>query len=177
MLDALTEIFAVYGLEINQKKTEIMSTQPAPENNQVCITKHGSVDILSATPTHKYLGRGFFGECTTRGKAAVNHRLNCAWMEYKMYQHVFEDKHITLVLRFKLFQSIISPTVIYSLDTCPLTVIQKNRIDATQRVMLRRMVGWTSYGDTSWEERGRRMKYRLERSLATYPIEFWPAEY
>ena len=95
--------------------------------------------------------------------------------EVKIYQHVFEDIHVTLVLRFKLFQSIISPTVLYSLDTCPLTEIQKHRIDVTQRVMLRRMVGWTNYGDISWEERGRRMKYRLENALANYPIDDWSA--
>ena len=30
-----------------------------------------------------------------------------------------------------------------------------------------------SYGDTSWEERGRRMKHRLERALAAYPTDDW----
>ena len=141
MLDSLTEIFAIYGLELNLMKTKILSTELALDTNQVCITKHGSIDILSGTPKHKYLGRGFFGEVIVRGKAAVDHRSNCAWMKYKMYQHVFEDKHVTLVLRFKLFESIISPTMLYSLDTCPLTEVQKQRIDVTQRVMLCRMVG------------------------------------
>ena len=59
MLDSLTDIFAVYGLELNLKKTKILSTVPAPDNNQVCITKHGPVDILSAASKHKYLGRRF----------------------------------------------------------------------------------------------------------------------
>ena len=121
MLDSLTEVLHLYGLELNLKKTKILSTEPAPDNIQVCITKHGSVEILSATSKHKYLGRGFVGDVSARGKAAVDHRLNCAWMEYKSYQHVLEDKHVSVVLRLKLFQSIISPTVFYSLDTCPLT--------------------------------------------------------
>ena len=43
----------------------------------------------------------------------------------------------------------------------------------TQRVMLRRIVGWINYGDNSWEERGRRMKTRLEKALAAYPIDDW----
>ena len=59
MLDSLTDIFAVYESELNLKKTKILSTEPAPDTNQVCITKYGSVDILSATSKHKYLGRGF----------------------------------------------------------------------------------------------------------------------
>ena len=79
-------------------------------------------------------------------------------MKYKMYQHAFENKHVNLTLRMKLFQSIITPTVCYSLDTCPLTETLKNRLDVTQRVMLRRMIGWVSFTGDTWEARGRRMK-------------------
>ena len=52
----------------------------------------------------------------------------------------------------------ISPTVCYSLDTCPLTNVLNSRLDVTQRVMLRRMVGWVSFTRDTWEERGRKMK-------------------
>ena len=90
-----------------------------------------------------------------------------------MYQHALENKHVNLTLRLKLFQSIITPTVCYSLDTCPLTETLKNRLDVTQRVMLRRMIGWVSFTGDTWEARGRRMKERLERALVKYPVEDW----
>ena len=61
----------------------------------------------------------------------------------------------------------------YSLDTCPLTEVLKNRLDVTQRVMFRRMIGWVSSTGDTWEERGRKMKLRLERALRNYPVEDW----
>ena len=94
-------------------------------------------------------------------------------MKHKLYQHAFENKDVSLTLRLKLFQSIITPTVCYSLDTCPLTENLKSRLDITQRVMFRRMIGWVSSTGDTWEERGRKMKIRLERALANYPIPDW----
>ena len=173
MLDSLTEILRVYGLELNLTKTKVLTTECTTENTQICITKYGSVEIVGSNSKHKYLGRGFVGELRHRGKAAVDHRLSCAWMEYKMYQHVFENKDVSLALRLKLFQSIITPTLCYSLDTCPLTEVLKNRLDVTQRVMFRRMIGSVSSTGDTWEERGRKMKVRLERALTKYPVEDW----
>ena len=80
---------------------------------------------------------------------------------------------MSLNLRLKLFQSIISPTVCYSLDTSPLTDALKSRLDVTYRVMLRRMIGWVSSTGDTWEEQGRKMKNRLDRALAGYPIADW----
>ena len=80
---------------------------------------------------------------------------------------------MSLTLRLKLFHSIITPTVCYSLDTCPLTEVLKKRLDVTQRVMFRRMIGWVSSTGDTWEERGRKMKRRLERALKNYPVEYW----
>ena len=48
-----------------------------------------------------------------------------------------------------------------------------NRLDITQRTMLRRIVGWVSYADDSWEERGRRMAERLRRCLVLHPVKDW----
>ena len=110
-------------------KTKILSTECTTEATQVCITKYGSVEIVGSKTKHKYLGRGFVGELRHRGQVAVDHRVNCGWMKYKIYQHALENKHVSLNLRLKLFQSIISPTVCYSLDTCPLTDALNKRID------------------------------------------------
>ena len=48
-----------------------------------------------------------------------------------------------------------------------------SRVDITQRTMLRRIVGWVSYADDSWEERGRRMAERLRRCLVLHPVKDW----
>ena len=75
--------------------------------------------------------------------------------------------------RLKLFDSVITPTVLYSLSTTPLTEAQLRKLDATQRKMLRRIVGWSRDDDESSEETGRRMKRLLEAGLKSYPIKDW----
>ena len=66
-----------------------------------------------------------------------------------------------------------SPTAVYSLGTTPLTTSQLERLDATQRRMLRRIVGWVRYDDEGWEVTGSRMKRKLQTALAQRPVRAW----
>ena len=72
-----------------------------------------------------------------------------------------------------LFEALVTSTVCYSLDSCPLTESLGRRLDVVQRRMLRRMVGWISHSDDTWEDRGRRMKLRLNAALESYPMHDW----
>ena len=94
-------------------------------------------------------------------------------MEYKAIQDVLENKHIYIRFRFKLFDAIISSTVLYALESCPLTEKVESRLDVMQRKILRRMVGWVCNTGESWEVVGHRMKHRLQRCLGIYPIMDW----
>ena len=96
VLESLAGVLQTYGLELNMKKTKIMSTECPCEETTVCITEFGPVDILGSNDKHKYLGRNFGGDLKRRGKAAIDHRLSCAWMKYKSVQHVFEDKQVSI---------------------------------------------------------------------------------
>ena len=94
-------------------------------------------------------------------------------MKFKAFQHVFEDKQVSVKLRFKLFDSIITSTILYGLETTPLTQSLLDRIDIVQRTMLRRIVGWVCYAEDSWEDSGRRMATRLRRCRELHPLEDW----
>ena len=94
-------------------------------------------------------------------------------MKYKAFEHVFEDKQVNLKLRFKLFDSIISPTLMYGVETTPLTLQALERINIVQRSMPRKMVGWICCAEDSWEDRGRRMSARLARCLQLHPVKKW----
>ena len=142
MLELLSDVLLEYGLDLNSKKTKILCNEQVNEETIHCITKCGSIEILAANQKHKYLGRMFCGEVRNRGKIAVNHRISCAWMKYHALQHVFEDKHVPIHLRLKLFESAITPTVVYSLETCPLTENLQEKLNVVQRTTLRRIVGW-----------------------------------
>ena len=173
MLESLVDVLYEYGLELNVNKTKILSTEVAHEDKTYLITDHGAVEIVAAKSKHKYLGRGFCGELRNRGAAAIEHRLTCAWMKYGMLKHVFEDKHLSMQLRLKLFDSVITSTLVYSLETCPLTESMCTRLDGVQRKMLRRMVGWIIQPEDTWETGGRRMKHRLEYHLEKFGMKDW----
>ena len=99
--------------------------------------------------------------------------LCCAWMKLKHFEHALTDKHVSIALRFKLFESVITSISVYSLETSPLTEGLQNRLDVVQRRMLRRMIGWVSSTGDTWEQRGSKMKLRLQRCLAIYPLMDW----
>ena len=112
----------------------------------------------------------FSGEMRNRGRVAVEHRIPCGWMKYNALQHVFEDKHIPLKLRLKLFDSAITSTVLHSLESCLIHDKLFHRLDVVQRKMLRRIIGWISHSDETWDERGRQMKKRFQKCMESYPV-------
>ena len=116
MIEFLVEIFAECGLELNAKKTKILSTTTTNTQQVALITEYGAVDIVPKSSTHKYLGRAFSGDLRDRGSVALSNRSSCAWMQYNNLKHVLENKHVTLQLRFKLFESVITSTILYSLE-------------------------------------------------------------
>ena len=67
----------------------------------------------------------------------------------------------------------ITPTVLYGLDSCSITSSQHDWIDALQRKMLRRVVGWVHQSGDTWETSGRRMKNRLDHALSLVPLDTW----
>ena len=121
----------------------------------------------------KYLGRLFPGDLRNRGKANLSHRLACGWFKFHTLAPTLLNRKLPIILRLKLFDSVVSPTVTYSLSTTPLTGVQLSMLDATQRKMIRRMVGWVRFDDESWEVTGQRMKARLESALHRFPVRPW----
>ena len=136
-------------------------------------SRHGFVQVLHAHGAHKYLGRCFKGDLRNRGLSAVEHRVACGWSKFRNLQQTLTNRHISIRLRLKLFDAVVTPTVLYSLETAPLKETLLQKLDVTQRTMLRRMVGWVCYDADTWEERGRRMKMRLQQALQQHQVADW----
>ena len=65
-----------------------------------CVTDCGSIEIVSNFEKRKYLGRCVTGDLRTRSKAAIDHRISCAWMKFRHLQHTLLDEHVDIKLRF-----------------------------------------------------------------------------
>ena len=173
MIESLAAVLARYGLQLNDKKTKILTTVDTPDVPTICITSAGAIELITGDEFHKYLGRGFTGKLRNRGKDAVEHRVRCAWCKYNGLKHVLENKNVGIRLRFRLLDAVVAATALYSLDACPITSTLAQRLDTTQRKMLRRMVGWISSSGATYEERGHLMKHRLQRCLEISPMTAW----
>ena len=110
---------------------------------------------------------------TKRGQCNLSHRLSCGWFKFHCFQHSLLNRKIPVHLRLRLFESVVSPTVLYSLSSTPLTATQQQKLDATQRKMLRRIVGWVHHSDEDWHGIGARMKARLDAALVRSPVRTW----
>ena len=131
------------------------------------------VEIIEAGSHHKYLGRYLSGESTFREQTEVNHRIQCAWYKFGQLKNTLCNSHISIKLRLKLFDAVVTPTILFGLAVLPLGAASLGKIEAVQRKMLRKIVGWVRIQNEPWDVTMRRMKLRVERALVTYPIIWW----
>ncbi len=131
------------------------------------------VEIVRNGSSHKYFGKALPGDLSRRGQRNLDHRLSCAWLRSHELQHTLCNRRILVHLRLRLFDSVVSPTVLYSLSTTALTATQLDWLDGIQRKMVRRIIGWIRVDDEDWHATGHRMKQRLTAALAKHTITNW----
>ena len=176
MLDCLVEELSRAGLSVNARKTKILTTDVnvAVDEAPLFIDAGGGmVEVVKHAGTHKYLGRLLIGDLRMRGKCNLEHRMKCAWLKYHQFADTMQNRNIPIKLRLRLFDSVVTPSVLYSLTTTPLTQKDLDKLDALQRKMLRRIVGWVRLEEEAWQLTGHRMKRRLEAALAQQPVTDW----
>ena len=80
---------------------------------------------------------------------------------------------ISIQLRLRLFDAVITPTILYGLAVLPMSSSSLRKIQVVEKKMLRKMVGWIRIGDETWETTMRRMKHRVARALKQHPLKSW----
>ena len=144
MLDCLVEELSRAGLSVNARKTKILTTDvnvAADEAPLFIDAGGGMVEVVKHAGTHMYLGRLLSGDLRMRGKCNLEHRMKCAWLKYHQFADTMQNRNIPIKLRLRLFDSVVTPSVLYSLTTTPLAQKDFDKRGALQRNMLRRIVG------------------------------------
>ena len=176
MFDMLERELRAAGLSVNGKKTKLLTTGPEYEvDGAPLLIEAGSqmVEVVRRGESHKYLGRLLGGSLADRGQSNLEHRLSCAWLKYHSHRETLQNKRVPLHLRLRLFNSTVSPSALYSLSSTPLTACQLEKLDITQRRMLRRIVGWVRVEGEAWQLTGHRMRQGLDAALAVCPVPPW----
>jgi len=68
---------------------------------------------------------------------------------------------------------VVTPSVLYGLSVAALTATDMKRLGATQRKMLRNIVGWVKLPDDDWADMYRRLKNKLRSALQQQSVTEW----
>jgi hypothetical protein len=67
----------------------------------------------------------------------LKHRLKKAWAKFGLFRGELTDKNVPLHLRLKLFDTILTPTVLYGCSSWVMTGTRETLLRSTQMKMLR----------------------------------------
>lgn len=163
---------ACVGLTLNPAKTKIVTTYHMADACHIDVGG-SSVEVLHGGNAHKYLGRLVPGDLKKRSETELVHRLQVAWAKFHKHKHVLTNRHVSLKLRLRFFDTVISPAILFGLASLPLVASQLHRINIVQRRMLRSIVGWVALDGNDWRTVMRRMNDRLQAALELYPVCAW----
>ena len=99
--------------------------------------------------------------------------MQAGWAKYSQHARTLVNKKVSLKLRLKLFDAVVSPCVLFGLGTLPLYEDALLKLEASQRKMLRRIVGWSRSPDEPWASTMRRMNEKLDDASRIWPIQGW----
>ena len=125
------------------------------------------LEVVTRQESDKYLGKMLSGNFTERRVADLAYRKKCAWNKFRKF------KHISLRLRLKFFDSVISPTILFGLATTALPKSEISKLDSLRRRMLRHIVGWVRVEGETWNVTMRRMNTRLLQAQQLLPMRLW----
>lgn len=175
MLEALFSALQNIGLEVNPEKCKILANEASAI--AIVVDVGGLfIECLTGSETHRYLGRLLAGDPLRRSHVEFSNRCQCAWAKFSRHRDILTDKHISLHSRLKFFDTVVSPTVLFGLAQIPLLREHVDHLDALQRKMLRRIVGWVRIEDESWRTTMSRMKERLNKARNIYCVNEWSKE-
>ena len=173
MMELLIEELSAVGLHLNTSKTKILTTT-ALADRMFLDVGGDMIEVVHGQETHKYLGKKLPGDLSARATVDVKHRIYIAWMKFHQHKETLLNRHVSLKLRLKFFDSIISPAILFGLTTVPLSAAQLSKLDIVRRRMLRSIVGWDPVVNGDWHDAMSRMNQKLQNAYRIYPTTSWP---
>ena len=103
----------------------------------------------------------------------IQHRSQIAWMKFNEHEDTLLNRHVSLRLRLKLFDSVITPTIEFGLMTCPLISNQLQKLEVVRNRMLRSIVGWAPLVDNDWHALMQKRNKKLENAQQIFNVRPW----
>ena len=85
-------------------------------------------------------------------------------MKFNEHRDTLLNRHVSLRLRLKVFDSVITPTIVFGRMTCPLTSNQFQKLEVVRNRMLRSIVGSAPVVDNDWHALVQKLESALQIS-------------
>ncbi|VDP56283.1 unnamed protein product [Heligmosomoides polygyrus] len=133
---ALCDRLAFFGLKLNVKKTEYLTTD---------VNGYGSIKIngteLSRVFSFMYLGSMITSDGSV--KLEVNARVSTAWSKWRSLSEVLCDRTIPQRLKSKVYGTVVRPVATYGAEGWPVMKEIESRLSVMETKMLRWRAGAT----------------------------------
>lgn len=127
---------AKVGLQLHPEKTKILHNNIGYGSGvKSAQVKDMSIEVLGPSASAMYLGKVL--SLTNTRDVELAHRINKAWVKFVAWEQELTDREVPLDLRLKLFQSVISPTILYGSGSWVMTGAREAALQTTQMKMLR----------------------------------------
>ena len=180
MLGELVGKLRRYGLRLNTSKCKVQSTEIVHADvvvgGKACLTCGGvSLEVVAPDVGFKVLGT----QWTLVGgiREEFSKRIGKAWSAFYAIWPLLKRRGTSLKKRLRVFDSSVTPVVLWCAQTWTLTSDQKRRLSTTQRDMLRRFAGPRRRAEENWVSWVRRATWAAEAHAVESGVKPWVGEH
>jgi hypothetical protein len=166
-------------LNIHPEKTKILANckgRQGSETNKEVMVDGMEVEVLDVDKATEYLGRrlGF----QDFHDSEIDHRIAKAWAKFYKFKAELCCKSYSIKDRLRLFDAVITPSVLYGSSCWTMTSDRARKLRSTQRRMLRlvcqtwRMDSCDGDAET-WVEWIQRATHKAEEIMTKVGVESW----
>jgi hypothetical protein len=159
MLTDLNKEAGKFGLKLHAGKTKVFVTNPAARQTPISCAGF-DVAVLQGGGSEKYLGRKL--SVDDYHNAEFKNRLAMGWAAFFKLKEALCNRNVPIKDRIALFQSSVSPCVLYACGTWTMTSSMFRKLRSTQRRMFRWMIKSVPQADEPWPDYIRRATHVAE---------------
>jgi hypothetical protein len=138
MLEDLATAAAEVGLQIHMGKTKVLSNSNENTGGHI-LMKGKSIEVVSFSSSTEYLGRLLTMD--SLHDTEISNRIQKGWSKFFVFKSELCGKHVSIKDKFKLFNAVVTPTVLYGSAAWTMNADRTRLLRTAQRRMLRWMLG------------------------------------
>ena len=175
MIHDLKEATAKRGLKIHSGKTKVLTNAWAVTGTRVpsnIVVDGEQYSVLGHDESTKYLGRKV---CyNDPNEVEFSNRVAVAWGAFSKHKEELTDRRYWLKDRLKLFDAVVTSTLLYGCETWTLKADQQRRLQVLQRKMLRMVMNAKRRTLQSSSDNGSVHTETSDDDSAASQLEPWP---